>query len=270
MELIRPGHLPDFQAPPLSEVVLGVQFSPPHNYQQILAGEVWKLFRDDYPRVEELQGLVPTFETFGLPILANQLKLISGAPPNRFWFLNTGGEELIQFQHDRLLHNWRKVGDGANKYPRFEHMVDHFRDELVKVESFAASLTPQSLQITQCEITYINQIRTAPAEELVVSDWLNSLSFQDPVRADDFALTFRQVIKDDNGRPFGRLVVEAATANEEDGSPLIVLNITVRGAPEQASLESAIDFICKGRELIVLRFAQMTTDAAHKHWGRLS
>ena len=80
----------------------------------------------------------------------------------------------------------------------------------------------------------------------------------------------RQVIKDDNGRPFGRLVVEAATANEEDGSPLIVLNITVRGAPEQASLESAIDFICKGRELIVLRFAQMTTDAAHKHWGRLS
>ena len=267
--MTRPEHLPDFQNPPLNEVVLGVQFRPPRNYQQILAGEVWNLYRAEYPDVQEQRALAPSFETFGLPASSGQFKLISGASHDRFWFVSPKGDELIQFQQDRLLHNWRKVGDGANEYPRFERMVDRFQIELAKLEKFAATLSPQALQITQCEITYINQIDAKSNAPMIVGDWLRSLSFQEPVRPDDLSLTFRQVISDDGGKPQGRLIVEAATAFKEDGSPLITLNITVRGAPREPSIRSAIDFISKGRELIVMRFAQLTTDLAHKHWGRL-
>lgn len=266
--MARPEHLPDFLDPPLNEVVLGVQFNPPRAYQQILSGEVWKLYRAEHPSVQEQPALTPTFETFGLPSSSAQLKLFSGALHDRFWFLTAGDDELIQFQQDRLLHNWRKVGDGTNEYPRFEAMVERFEGELDKFERYVGSLAPQTLQITQCEVTYINHISAQSNEPLIVGDWLRPLSFQAPVLADDFSLTFRQVIHDDDGKPHGRLIVEAVTAFKENRS-LIVLNITVRGAPKEATIRSAIDFICKGRELIVTRFAQLTTEAAHKRWERV-
>lgn len=266
---MRPKHLPNFQAPPLNEVILGVQFSPPRNYQQILAGEVRSLFRAEYPQVQEQPALPPSFETFGLPVSSSQLQLIGGASHDRFWFLSSEGDELIQFQQDRLLHNWRKVGGGTNEYPRFERMVERFKAELLKLETYAGTLAPQTLQITQCEITYINHIGAGPRDALVVGDWLRFLAFQAPMRADDFAMTFREIISDDTGRPYGRLIVEAAMGSKEDGSALVALTITVRGAPKEPTIGAVVDFLSKGRELVVLRFAQMTTDAAHKHWMRL-
>lgn len=64
--LPRPDHLPDFRTPPLNEVVVGVQFAPARGYQQILAGEVWELYRAQFPTVEEMPPIPPAFETFGL------------------------------------------------------------------------------------------------------------------------------------------------------------------------------------------------------------
>lgn len=265
----RPKHLPEFENPPLNEVVLGVQFNPPRGYQQIRAGEVWGLFREDYPVVQEQPALPPSFETFGLRSSPAPLMLRSGAAHDRFWFLTTRGDELIQFQQDRLLHNWRKVGDGTNEYPRFEGMVKRFEDELAELERYVHSLSPQALHITQCEITYINHISAQSEEALLVGDWLRPLNLQPPLHADDFSLSLRQTIQDADGRPQGRLVVEAMTAVKEDGAALLVLNITVRGAPRDTTNKSALHFIAKGRDLIVTRFAQLTTDVAHKRWGRI-
>lgn len=111
--MTRPADLPDFSKPPLNEVVLGVQFSPPAGYTQIQAGEVWNLYRERYPRVEEYMPLPPAYELFGLPGMgqtSNQFSFLEGPLHDRYWFLRTAGDELIQFQNDRLLHNWRKVG----------------------------------------------------------------------------------------------------------------------------------------------------------------
>ena len=175
----------------------------------------------------------------------------------------------MPFQQDRLLHNWRKVGDGTNEYPRFERMVERFEGELVQFERYVDSLASQTLQITQCEVTYINHIGGEADEPLMVDDWLRPLSLQTPVQADDFSLTFRQVIYDGESKPQGRLTVDAMTAVKGDQTQLLVLNITVRGAPKEATIRSAMDFIGKGRELVVTRFAQLTTDAAHKRWERV-
>lgn len=267
--MTRPEHLPDFLTPPLHEVVLGVQFSPPRGYQQILAGEVWGLYRAEYPTVEERPALEPMFETFGLPSSPTKLKIFQGPTHDRFWFVKKGGEELIQFQSDRLLHNWRRIGDGTNEYPRFEKMAERFEGELVKLEQYVASLSKDSLHITQCEITYVNRITAQPAEPLVADDWLRPLSFQRSEKTERFSLTFGEVIRDDSARPQGRLIVETASGTTDDGTPMIGLNITVRGAPKEATIRSAKDFLVLGRELIVTRFAELTTDSAHKRWGRV-
>ena len=261
-------HLPDFGKPPLNEVVLGVQFSPPKGYQQVRVGEVWTLFKADYPLVQEHPALEPAFETFGLPHhaqIGGRLSFISGAMHDRFWFLRRNGDELIQFQQDRLLHNWRKVGDQTNEYPRFEQMAAHFTEELRKLEGYLASLSPQVLVINQCELSYINHIEigSGPVD---LAAWFHGFSLAG-VEADDVNIGIREVIQDKQ-QPMGRLTYEISTAVKPNGERIIVLTLTARGAPSASDIDSAMRFIAKGRELIVRRFAEITTEGAHKAWER--
>src|SRR5688572_8563699 len=99
--------LPEFSQPPINEVVLGVQFVTPGKYSQIFAGRVWSLFEKKYPHVEEQRPLEQQFETFGLPAAQNKIKFITGPTHDRFWFIDESKCELVQFQADRLHHNWR-------------------------------------------------------------------------------------------------------------------------------------------------------------------
>lgn len=266
----RPADLPEFEHPPLNEVVLGIQFSPPSGYSQIRAGDVWALFRGDFPQVQEQQILPPTFETFGLPQVPQfNLAIATGATHDRFWFLSESGDELIQFQNDRLLHNWRKVGEGKNPYPRFEAIVQKFESEAATLERYFASLSPQQLMINQCEISYINHIRLGDEGEAARPDyWLRFAKFQDEA-PEDYAIKFRKRVLSDDGRPLGRLTCEAVSAVENStGKKLVLLTLTARGAPETPTLAAALAFLTKGRQLVVHWFAALTTDSAHRVWGR--
>lgn len=265
----RPHNLPDFLAPPLNEVVLGVQFSRPKGYQQIRAGEVWNLYRNQYPEVQELPALPPVFEIFGLPHSGPPpaISIVSGARHGRFWFLRPDGAELIQFQEDRLLHNWRKVGGETNPYPRFESMIGRFKEELEQLQAYMSLLTPQSLSINQCEISYINHIGADSERQLRTSEWIRFLSFGDN-DPDDLNLTFRDVICGEDQRPEGRLICEIATGRKAGDQQIIVLTLTVRGTPKSMDIPAALDFISRGRTLIVNRFADITTESAHRAWKR--
>lgn len=264
----RPGNLPDFEDPPLNEVVLGVQFSPLKEYQQIRAGEVWGLFKSEYPNVQELQPLEPVFETFGLPHQSTfgDMRLIPGPWHNRYWFLRSTRDELIQFQPDRLIHNWRKVGDQTNEYSRFERMLDRFSAELHKLEEFAGTLTPQELLVNQCEVTYVNHI---PEREgrLHFASWFRGLSL-DGIEAEDVNAVLREVLLGSDGKPLGRIIIEIKSGIKPSDKRIIVFNITVRGAPNSPRIESALSFIERAREIIVHRFAEVTTSEAHVVWGR--
>lgn len=268
--LSRPEHLPDFESPPLNEVVIGVQFAPPKSYQQIYAGQVWDLFRSEYPQVQAQMPLPPNFETFGIPhqrSFTPQIQFATGASHDRFWFLRPDGDELVQFQDDRLLHNWRKVGDLTNPYPRFEAMFAHFKEDVTKLENFMAGLSPQKLLINQCEVSYINQILFGTRTGSKAPDWLRFLKFDGHI-PDDLSVTFREVIRDASNIPTSRLTCEIASVTTHTGEEAMQLTLSVRGAPSSPSIESALEFIASGREVIVQRFAELTSDEAHKIWGR--
>lgn len=241
---------------------------------------MWQLFRSDYPVVQERESLPPSFETFGVPRpghitfgvpkvgqVSGGLTFVSGALHDRFWFIRQTGDELIQFQQDRLLHNWRKVGDQTNEYPRFEKMIERFHAELLALEEYVATLAPQSLAINQCEISYINHIIDDSRSPPKPSDWLRFATFegQDP---EDFSAAFREVIRDSSGRPTGRFTCESSSAINQSGRPIIVLNLTVRGSPGGASIDAALEYIQRARALIVKKFSDLTSELAHKVWGR--
>ena len=209
--MARPDDLPDFKSPPLNEVVIGVQFTPATGYQQVRVSEVWSLFRKDFPSVQEMAPLPPTFETFGLPQGGRrgpQINLKSMPEHSRYWFIAPSEEEVLQFQQDRLLHNWRKVGDKTNEYPRFETLIEKFEKELQTLEAYFASLAPQSLKINQCEITYTNHIEIEDSASVAsVQDWLSFVRF-DNLQPEDFVITLRRVIFSAEGKPLGRLIYE--------------------------------------------------------------
>lgn len=266
--MARPDDLPDFKSPPLNEVVIGAQFTPATGYQQVRVSEVWALYRKDFPSVQEMPPLPPAFETFGLPQGGRrgpQINLRSMPEHSRYWFISPSEDELLQFQQDRLLHNWRKVGEKTNEYPRFETLIEKFEQELQALEAYFASLAPQSLKINQCEISYINHIEIEDYTNFVQA-WLNFVRF-DKLQLEDFAMTFRRVISSPEGKPLGRLIYTAGIAVKENNEQVVQLQLTFRGAPTGTDIRAAIDFLQYGRRLIVQSFKEITTDMAHQKWG---
>lgn len=274
----RPPDLPDFAKPPLNEVVLGVQFDPPAGYQQLRAGEVWKLFSAEFPQAQELPALPPNFETFGPQVSMVGFSDVPGLSPimsfgsvmeplhGRFWFVSNTGDQLIQFQNDRLLHNWRKVVGQDNSYPRYESISSRFLEEMKSLESFMSSIQPQVLRIRQCEVSYVNHIKPSSGQRLQSSAWLKFLEFTE--EPDDFAVSFRRPIMSDSGQPRGRLTCDSSTAIKPTGQHFISLTLTARGAPEEPSVQSALEFLNRGRKIICRTFAEITTDSAHQAWER--
>lgn len=266
--MARPAHLPDYDNPPINEVVLGIQFATPSGYQQIYAGEVWSLFKNKFPEVEEQPPLPPTFETFGLP-QKGQLNfgIITGASHDRFWFLSEKKEQLIQFQNDRFLHNWRKIGEDKNPYPHFEEIIESFENELQSLTKYFSKFSSDPLNVNQCELTYINHILLTKETSDKVEDWIKLINLLD-TSPEDVSLGYRKVIKDTNGKPYGRLICEGSTGINKRNESIFVLNITVRGIPQESNTASALNFLKEGREKIVNCFDEITTDFAHKQWRK--
>jgi uncharacterized protein (TIGR04255 family) len=265
----RPTHLPDFRNPPIAEVVLGVQFAELPGYSPVRAGDVWSLFKDQYPVVRENPPLPPVFEAFGLPsqILQIPFRIMSAVPHPRFWFMRQDGSEFIQFQKDRLIHNWQREGKPDREYPRYEAIRERFLAEIHRLEEFSRGLSGTPLQISQCEINYVNNAVSEDSAPVNPSDWIRCVKME--TEAEDFSFNFREQVRNSAGALAGRFYCEIGNGYRQDGVRILIMNLTVRGAPLEPSIASAMEFFDQGREKIVTRFAELTTTKAHDLWGRI-
>src|SRR5690348_8033242 len=102
--------LPNFAKPPVTEVVLSVQFDAIAGFELQHFGSLWERFKHKFPNVETKQALEPVWETFAPPSARQlQIRLVQNFMP-RMWLVSENGTELVQIQNDRFIHNWRKVG----------------------------------------------------------------------------------------------------------------------------------------------------------------
>jgi uncharacterized protein (TIGR04255 family) len=270
---VRPADRPDYDRPPLVEVVLSLQFEPLSQFRVPHLGLLWQEFRSRYPRVEEHPPLQPAFETLPggkQPRMTVEFQLLDAPPLPRLWFLDEPGNRLIQVQSDRFIHNWRKVGDG-DAYPRYESIREAFAAELEVFSRFLDREQLGAISPNQCEITYVNHIE--PGEcwsrlgELhnVFSVWTPA---SDGVEPEDVRLGLRYTIADGGGLA-GRLNVTIEPAfRDRDGEPILIMNLTARGRPCKESLEGALGFFDIARERIVRTFTALTTPCQHRVWGR--
>jgi uncharacterized protein (TIGR04255 family) len=225
-------------------------------------------WRSDYPLVQEQPPLPPQIEspTAG-PI---QVQVVVGPGlQTRLWFLNEEQAELVQLQHDRLTVNWRQIAP-ATIYPRYPHVRSVFENRFRELEGFVADRNLGVLNVSQVEVTYINAIEPDGSQlgrlDRVLRNWVpptsNHLGEPEQVRA---ALVFPV---SDMGRPPVRMYVGVDPAQRPDGTPVLFLTMTVRGAPTEESLDGALRFMDQGRSHVVRSFTELTPEPMHRLWER--
>jgi len=273
----RPPGLPDFRLPPVVEVVLAVRLEtrelPPTNLA-LLAN---RIFGEELPHIEEqprLEMPIEDLETaVGRPEVG--VRMLTKPPPPRLWFTEEAGEHLVQVQDDFFARNWRLRDEGGS-YPHYEAIRGPFEAGLEALLDAIGSLTGDRPVPVQCEVTYVNHITIdedwpdpdimarvvrfllAPAKEGILSDGESA----------QLAMTFR-VTEAEGSDPVGRLHVSAQPALREDGSPIVLLNLTARGAPMTPDVEGVMRFQDLGHESIVRGFAEVTTDEMQERWVRI-
>src|SRR4051794_34607596 len=103
--------LPDFAKPPVTEVVLGMQFDALPRLRSLQIARLWQeAYRDRFPVTEEHVPLDPIVEKFGVvkqPRATRIVAVLDSPPVPRYWFMNaTNGTDLVQVQQDRFVRNW--------------------------------------------------------------------------------------------------------------------------------------------------------------------
>ncbi len=271
MSKSRPSDLPDFRKPPLVEVALSLQFEAVDGLTTAHIGLLWKKYRSQLPLIEEHPPLDPAFEKFDPP-RPKQVEIRFGNKPPvpRVWFLSEAKTEVLQIQHDRFIHNWRKVGDGAT-YPRYEQIRDQFWRE---AQAFARFLSEEKLgllSINQCEITYVNHVGSETEEvdfgkaENLVANWQSLTETAFLPKPEEVSLNWRYRMPDD----VGRLHVMVRPVWNEKEQRFWTMSLMARGRPAGEGLERAFEFFDLGREWIVRGFTDLTTESMHSQWERI-
>ncbi len=266
----RPAGLPDFDDPPVSEVLLDVALDPLPLVRNAHLGLFWaEHLRGEYPQLQEHPPVGLNEERFGVEPPVLQFRLEPSVPVMRQWFVSEDDSRLVQLQQDRFIQNWRRRSP-ASDYPRYESLRESFERYFSTWESFLRANDLGAPTIRQAEVSYINQLLPdtvwGSQSELdrVLRTWRPDFGgedlLSDPI--EDVRMAWRHTIADDTG-PYARLYVSV----EPVGGGL-VLQLTVRGRPRDGSLKTALAFFDMGRERIVKAFAAITTDAMHQRWKR--
>lgn len=275
----EPDHLPEFERPPLVEVVLGVQFDSLPSLTSARMGAFWQTIRKSFPKTEDRPPLPTTFEVLPGAEGFAEVQFSFGVPMDashtRAWFVSADGHEVLQLQHDRLLCNWRRASP-SSEYPRYPRLRQRFAELVAGFEAYLAAEQLGSPRYNQCEVAYINHIPSGGAWEKVaelgsvfrcVPGVVGDQPFDEPT---DVNVQLAFPIAEAGRNTLGRLHVKIETGRQgHPPKPAVGMALAARGAPLGGTeLVHALGFLDLGREAIVRGFASLTTAAMHKEWGR--
>lgn len=135
---------PNYENPPINEVVCGVAFTPLERFKISHFGLFWYQILEQFPRCEQA------------PPLGNVDEIVEpefAVPVPRLWFINQEDDHLIQLQRNRFFFNWRKRAD---TYPRFRHVYNSFSNNFDRFQKFIEEYNLGDIKVVSYELTYIN------------------------------------------------------------------------------------------------------------------
>ena len=249
-------------------MAIGVQFRPLFNLRGIVLGQLRDRWRATHPRVEEQPPLPPAIEGQVGPGI--NLQIGFGPVPNaRYWFMSETGDDIIQLQNDRIVVNWRDVEMGE-RYPRYDAMVERFQRAVNDLSGFVKEEQLGQIEITQAELSYINDVGAPAAEddvglEKLLRGWRGTPQHHlgQPVQAR------LQLVFDvpDVGKPPVRTFVSVEPVMHVNGEQRQLMTLSVRGAPVDGSVAAALKFLDGAHEHLVQSFLELTPEHMHSTWG---
>ena len=263
--------LPEFENPPVVEVVCGVLFQELASLLAPHLGLLWEKFKRDYPTCQEVPPLASIVERFDEAAQV-QIEFTDKPPLPRIWLIHRNQNGIIQVQRDRFLHNWKKVPPD-DEYPRYRAVIQMFRDRLATFEAFLTETGLGTIEPKQYELTYVNQIPAGQAwttlDDLgkVFPDFAWRPSQQRFLPSPEIVNWRTSFVLPERS---GRLHATIRTGKRaEDGTRILGLELTARGMPAEASREAMWRWFDLAHEWVVRGFADLTGNEMHDSvWRR--
>ncbi len=258
--------LPDFERPPVVEIIAAVQFAPLPVFEIAQVIAIGREF-EDWEVVDTPQAIPPMTEAATPHAVAQQAIIGFGAPPVRVILSTPDGHWVAQVQQDRIAVHERKV-PARPSFKNVEAMLTEFSARVGSAVGtrLACAAHPADL----VEVIYENQITTAEGRWASLGELhqvLRVFSAQageppyDHLEQATVAFSYSLT----EGDEFcGRLRVIAEPRLDATG-PALGLRLTSRRFVRDADVTMILR-LCHAD--IVRGFAAITTETMHEHWGR--
>ena len=263
--------LPDFLRPPVDEVAASFQFPGIPGFGIQHFGLFWERVRKEYSRFETHPPIANVVERMEPDFGRHPEFAFVTVPDVRGWYLNASGDRLTQVQHNRFIHNWRKV-TGDEPYPRYPAI----RSQLAMDWSlFLAFLRDENLdppKVNQCEVVYVNHIEYDKGWSGYGELGKVVATLATPRAKNRFLPLPERVNMQVSYRlegNAGRLYVEfLPVIRARDGKEVLQMTLTARGTPKSGSDDDIFTWLDLGRSWVVRGFADFTTTTMHEIWGK--
>jgi uncharacterized protein (TIGR04255 family) len=265
-----------FRKPPVTEVVLAIQFEQPVIDLEVLA-EFTAQVKAEFPQRSQHPPLPRMAEDLSVPPSAPSisLELASGFLMPRTWFMSADNTRILQLQEDRFVFNWQRPNPVDALYPRYQQLREGFREHLAQLVKSIQAVGKEVPGTNFCEVTYVNQVThdtSASADPPELGDILTPVAtptydFLFAPEDQQYSARFRITSPGEDGLTRGRLYVSSAPTFRPDGTLLYILNLTSRLVPEGPGSDAAWAALDLGREWIVKGFVDLTTKKMHDQWG---
>lgn len=262
--------MPDYQFPPAIETLMGFYFPRLSDWNVLCLGQLWSLFKNQYPNASLLPPLPDAADTIPTAIDIGKL-------PIRAMFADAEGSELLQIQGSAFFRNWRQTPENR-QYTHYSQLKPRFASDWRKLIVFLRDNQLQLPSVFQCEVTYMNHLVRG-------KDWD---SYSDLARLIKLFAPREGVAE--NGRHYSYLpeaasvalnvgytlpeanvslqVVAQSAVRMPEGAEVLQLTITAKGTPRDSSDQELWATLDRCHEAVILGFDDITTEIAHQKWGK--
>lgn len=259
--------LPEYELPPVTEIVAAVQFVPLPQFGMREAVAVSRAF-EGWEIVDVLPALEPIVEPpAGAPAVPS-MRLALGSPPLRLVISRDDDRWLAQVQQDRIAAHERR-GDSVPTFPR---VAGRLCDVAAAASAgLGATLLEVPYQPELVEVIYDNTVRMGggwrdPADLHRVLRIVSSEPGEDPFSAVEHVQVGMTYLLRDGQRFAGRLRVTAGPHLVPGEQPGVRLQLACRRIVGDRDLDSVLE---QSHADLVRAFTAVTTGAMHDQWSRI-
>jgi uncharacterized protein (TIGR04255 family) len=258
---ITEHHLDEYQAPPVRELAMAIQFDPLQGWNSRHIGQFWMEVAEQYPTTEDHPPI------FSISERGPRLEILQIPPLRRTFLISRDQNYVIQSQESRFLFNWRRIKE-TDVYPRFGAIARQFLDAWGRFSNFVTREKVGNIRPSRYELTYVNHIEQGdrPLADTVESyvklfNWSN---LHTEVLTPPTGISTVWTFSLPGQLGFGQANLSQGVKSDGRAILMLVMSCTGDSSPKY----SLNDWFAETHEWLAQAFAELTTERAQKEWGR--